>query len=931
MSLLNKHALAAGAIFYDLLAAQLLRVAKTPANLARVRVVLPSLRLIKPLQKALLAEAQKAEMPLFLPQFTTLNAWAETLEMKEKSLAESERRVLLYEALRAQNWFSEGALWHLVDEMSALFDELTKNAVILPKNHADFCAQLAKAYQARASLPLAFEAKVVHEMWHAMQQLKEVDAVTLYQRRLAQLAETAAETETAFVATFFVAEDAPMRAFSKAEQLFLEQFAKRQVTHFCYPQALADCKSGLETFLKAAWEDDLEAEEGESAMFLSGQFTESPLQNRLSFIAANGREQEACAIIQQISRWQKEGLKEVALIAADRSSARRVRALLERENVLLEDESGWTIATSRAGALIDALFEIASNNAYHRDFLDLIKSPFVFSHFSTKTRENAVFLLEKTINQYSLKHVLEALPRALAKNNAEEKTRLTAEWICARVGVAQTILNGKEATIAAWITRIHKVLEALNALEVLKNDDAGQEVLRVLLKRQTELVENQMTLSFDSFRHWLNREFELAHFADQSIQNSLRLMSLESVQLRLFEAAIFIGGDKEHLQSASKNTFFNHAVRSELELTSTAQLEAKTRQKIELLLRFVPKVIVSWQALNKGEARALAPVFDLLTHFHARLFGDNLIKNATKTITKKRAKQETLPQKMFEISSVAAPLALLPNKISVSAAMNLMDCPYRFFARSMLRLNAVEEVTESMQKSDYGQFVHRALEVFHQANPSVLKMKEEQAENALSACVDAIFKEAIHADFLAHSWRLRFKKQIKSYLKWQRNLEAEGFRFQYAEQQLTREIVVNAPYSLLLYGRIDREDVQQKSGEIALFDYKTQKADKIQKRLEDDIQLPLYAYLRRQNKEQIQKSTYLALDDEQIAAYPEKQTKESIANQEKAQIKRLGDVFNALFQEEKLPANAPNSKCQYCEMEGLCRKKMIEEYQAKND
>ena len=51
------------------------------------------------------------------------------------------------------------------------------------------------------------------------------------------------------------------------------------------------------------------------------------------------------------------GKRDLALIALDRETARRVRALLERMDVLVADETGWTLSTTAVAAVIDRWLE----------------------------------------------------------------------------------------------------------------------------------------------------------------------------------------------------------------------------------------------------------------------------------------------------------------------------------------------------------------------------------------------------------------------------------------------------------------------------------------------------------------------------------------------------------------------------------------------
>ncbi len=64
----------------------------------------------------------------------------------------------------------------------------------------------------------------------------------------------------------------------------------------------------------------------------------------------------------------------VALIAQDRLVVRRIRALLERAEVTLHDETGWTLSTTRAAARLMALLRAAAPGAGRDAVLDWLKA-----------------------------------------------------------------------------------------------------------------------------------------------------------------------------------------------------------------------------------------------------------------------------------------------------------------------------------------------------------------------------------------------------------------------------------------------------------------------------------------------------------------------------------------------------------------------------
>ncbi|MCP2936547.1 hypothetical protein NK983_28080, partial [Salmonella enterica subsp. enterica serovar Typhimurium] len=91
------------------------------------------------------------------------------------------------------------------------------------------------------------------------------------------------------------------------------------------------------------------------------------LRDRVRLVSAQSLEQEAQHAATCIVRWLAEGRRRIALVASDREAARRTRALLERRQVLLADETGWKLSTTRAAATVDAFLQCLASDGYHRD------------------------------------------------------------------------------------------------------------------------------------------------------------------------------------------------------------------------------------------------------------------------------------------------------------------------------------------------------------------------------------------------------------------------------------------------------------------------------------------------------------------------------------------------------------------------------------
>src|SRR3989338_4644463 len=358
--------------FFDRVARHILsRHARDLPDLRGATVLLTNYHVAQPLAQALSAAANLPA--LLLPRMVTLNDWAQSVPLDAPVVSDSQRSALLYQQLRQQQWFGQVDLWSMTQELLALFDELTHSLDALPRDAEAFAAAVQQAYQARQNATLQLEARLVFELLHAMQAGAEPDAARAYQQRLAKLAARANQP-------LFVLRTSGWDAF---EQHFLDEYAKRAAVEVFDLREMAPQWSGL---LR------------EHSAGLRSQSIPQ-LGDRLRFFAATSLEQEARAAAMQVRRWLHAGKRDIAIVAQDRVAARRMRALLERVQVLVADETGWTFDTLSVSTVLDRWLTALQSDFYHHDLLDLLKSPFIFADMTASERKSAVYQLEQLLRK----------------------------------------------------------------------------------------------------------------------------------------------------------------------------------------------------------------------------------------------------------------------------------------------------------------------------------------------------------------------------------------------------------------------------------------------------------------------------------------------------------------------------------------------------
>ncbi|MHB0927214.1 MAG: PD-(D/E)XK nuclease family protein [Gallionellaceae bacterium] len=861
-------------VFLDSVAKHILsRHARDLPDLRGATVLLPNYHVAQPLAQALSAAAKLPA--LLLPRMVTLNNWAQSVPLDAPVATDSQRSALLYQHLRKQQWFGQADLWSMAQELLALFDELTHALNTLPRDAEAFAAAVQQAYQARQNATLQLEARLVFELWHAMQAGGELDAAHAYQQRLAKLAAQASQP-------LFV-----LRAsgWDALEQRFLDEYAKRAAVEVFDLREMAPQWSGLLRDRAALRSQNI-----------------PPLGDRLRFFAATSLEQEARAAAMQVRCWLHAGKRDIAIVAQDRVAARRMRALLERAEVLVADETGWTFDTLSVSTVLERWLTALQSDFYHHDLLDLLKSPFIFADMAAGERKAAVYQLEQLLRKQG---VVAGLEKFVAL--VEHETVLHQPL--ARLRQAAMLLEqNKKRTLAEWLEALRASLHVLGIDTGLQQDEAGAQLLRALEAWQQELAADAGRYRFAEWRRWLAQQLGTQTYRDSGIDSPVRFTHLAATRWRAFDAVLLLGCDAGHLPGAANGgRWFNDAVRSALNLPTRSTHAARQSDDLLALLALNGCVLVTWQKDRNGEQGLLSPYLEMLRDLHTLAHGDDLSESELQAyLTAEEAHHVELPQAAQPAPKVTA--QAVPASVSISAYNSLIACPYQFYARHILRLNELDEVQEGIEKRDYGERVHDILRRFHERYPQVSGHPADELEAALRRISEEVFADLLQQDFAARAWLARWFAALPAYLEWQAENEAQGWRYAEAESAFDWQLE-----GVRLRGRIDRLDTREE--EKRVLDYKTQGEQVLRNKLREpgeDVQLACYAYAH-----EAADAAFVSIDNGKVKLVEPKHDVPLLAQ---LNAERLVQAMDDIRGGAGLPANGIDAVCVHCEMRGLCRK-----------
>ncbi len=595
-------------------------------------------------------------------------------------------------------------------------------------------------------------------------------------------------------------------------------------------------------------------------------------------------EAEAQAAAAAVITALNQGQTPVALVALDRSSLRRIRALLERSGVPLLDETGWLLATTRAAAAVVAVLRAAQPDASADARLDWLKT-------WPLAPPLAVDALEA--DWRGRRHV----PARAAGQRlwAEAQEHL------------EPLRRPGARPLAAWLDSLQELLARDGSFDRLAADAAGSQVLAALGWPAGAAwcgAAAELRVDLAGFIAWVESTLEATPFLplpDPGAQ--VVLTPLARALGRPFGHIVVPGADALHLGAPdTPPALIQRAMAQALGLDDAESRRRSQRLALSQVLR-AGRVTLLRRRRDDDEPLADSPDVMWLCLARARALA------APWPVRDWQAAVVSLP---VAPSAMPEPVATdaLPSELSATLVQALRDCPYKFFARAVLRLAEDDELDAALAKRDFGNWLHAVLHHFHSERdftaPPLPQLLAAAELVTLELGLDA-------AELLP--FRASFEHIVPAYLAWLAAREAQGWFWSDGESD--HRVAPAALHGLTLRGRIDRLD-HGPDGQRELIDYKTGSATALKNKVKaplDDIQLAFYAALL--DADAHFGAAYLALDG---ADAPLAIAQPGVHEHAQTMLQGLGAEWLRLQQGAPLPALGESPTCDFCEARGLCRR-----------
>ena len=677
--------------------------------------------------------------------------------------------------------------------------------------------------------------------------------------------------------------DAPVLKFEAAvAHIALEWAAASAYATDALFDAELDCLVVIEGFQSDVLSAALARHFGDKAISLP--YPVSGLQILPTLHAAGNAEDEAARAAACVLKHLANGRAPVALIAQDRSLTRRLRAMLAGCSVLIRDETGWKLSTTRAAAQLMALLRSVAWDASADAVLDWLKNAPAFNATSVTAAE--IWLRRKGVRDW----------HGLPQSNP-----IAVDVEALRVSLQQPRM------LSAWLRTVRVALQQAGQWDALVADAAGDVVLSALRLHEgaeMEFAHHARRMDLPAFTSWVNAALEGANFKPvHPAQAQVVILPLSQLLGRPFEAVVIPGCDEVRLPvSPEPSGPWTSAQRECLGLPSRDALTAAGRAAWRHALQ-TRHLDLLWRTSESGE----------------HLLPSGFVQELQLDLGAATAPD---PRDQREVPAAPTPHPFpvgrdLPvAQLSASAYGDLRACPYRFFAMRQLRLQEADELESEVGKRDFGNWLHKALKYFHEA----LKDAPVAAPNdrlvmmgqaALAATDEMGLSEGEFLPFSA-AW-----PQVRDgYLVWLERHEASGAVFRDAEAWREQELG-----AVKLVGQIDRIDAHA-NGRAMVIDYKTESRTTTAARIKqpyEDTQLAFYAALLADDTLD---AAYVNVGERDgTRTYPQPE----VVEVRDALVHGIFDDMRRIGEGASLPALGEGAACEYCAARGLCRKDFWEQ------
>jgi len=519
-----------------------------------------------------------------------------------------------------------------------------------------------------------------------------------------------------------------------------------------------------------------------------------------------------CASVQEeagvIALMLREALetegKTAALVTHNRGLARRVAAIMQRFGVTIDDSAGLALKETPLAAFLRLILEAAENALAPLPLLSLLKHPLATAGMDRiECLEAARELEVLALRGLNLGNGLQGMRQKLLHRNTPPRVHALLDHV---EHAFAPLLALREAPLSEFLQAHIACAEALGS-PAMWDGPEGDAITQFLEEMRATCRVDDMSIDAESYPAIFEELLEGRVLRPQyGMHPRLKILSPMEARMQSFDRMILSGlNEGSWPPQPQSDPWFSRPMRAELGLPAHERRAGLAAHDFFVLASGAEVILTRAGKEDGVPAQASRWLVKLL-----------MLARQLPGVEEGWAGWAAMldaPQNVTPAQSPAPkpPLAARPRTISVTQVETWLRDPYAFYARQILQLRKLKDISREPDTSDFGNAVHKALERFVKLYPDKLPA------HALSELL-RLGREAFAELFVASSLEV---------LWWPRFARIAGWII--AEEEKRRPVLTRVASEVesarrfgdvLLTGRADRIE-ERTDGGIAIIDYKT--------------------------------------------------------------------------------------------------------------
>ena len=505
-----------------------------------------------------------------------------------------------------------------------------------------------------------------------------------------------------------------------------------------------------------------------------------------------------------------------AVVSPDRTLSRMIEAELTRWGIDIDDTAGKPLNQQPTMIFLRQVFAAAQEEYNNVEFLSLLKNPFCRCkmdtfEFNKRVRDYETLILRKKKTELNDSQEDKTITELeLWKKEIRQKLFPLTQML------KNPIVNAREL--------IYEHLKTAEELASTKDEDGA----RILWKgengkkcaeffssiiEQIGIIEQIKTVEYLDFIEALATDISVRK--SYGTHPRLKIMGPLESRLNNFDIIVIAGCNEGIWPTTTKaDPWMSRGMKYKIGLPLPEKSSGVLAFDFANLLSQKNVYITRAKRVDGAPSNKSRWLLRIETVLQAAKIAQESIFDQTYT------KWAKLLDKPEEYKKIKAPMPipavkLRPRKLSASGLGDLIDNPYVAYAKYILKLYALNDIDGETNASDFGNIVHKVLEIFCKRYPKELP---QNAQEIMLEIGKDVFAEAEIEEKKKRFWEAKFKKMIN--WAWEEEKKERPFiKNIYSENNGKMQIKLPAG-EFVLTSRADRINVL-KDGNVSIIDYKT--------------------------------------------------------------------------------------------------------------